>query len=302
MRILQVIPVFSEFFGGPVFDVRSISRRLARKHEVTIYTSTACDWNNDSEPREEWMDGYHVVYLPRLFKWEILRELDICSGMNKLLKENLANFDIIHLRAWRQFMEVVTHNYATIYGIPYIHQAHGSLSRTQKKGRKLLYDVMFGYRVLRDASSVIALSEVEANEYKMMGVSENKINVIPNGIESSEYEDLPPEGTFKKKYGIEDGRKIVLYLGRIHRTKGIDFLIKAYAYLLKDPMYENASLVVAGPDDGYLQEAKHLAVSLGITENVLFPGYYWDERKSQLLLMLPFVHIFDLMNRLDVSL
>ncbi|MBS7635564.1 glycosyltransferase, partial [Candidatus Bathyarchaeota archaeon] len=40
---------------------------------------------------------------------------------------------------------------------------------------------------------------------------------------------LPPKGAFKKKFGIDDDEKIVLYLGRIHRIKGVDILVKAFA-------------------------------------------------------------------------
>ncbi len=47
MRILEVIPVFSAPFGGPVTVVRSISKELAKRHEVTIYTTTASDPKHD---------------------------------------------------------------------------------------------------------------------------------------------------------------------------------------------------------------------------------------------------------------
>lgn len=278
MKILQVIPVFSDFFGGPVFDVRAVSRRLARKHEVTIYTTTAYDWNNDTKPGEEWVNDYLVVYFPRIFKIKTLQDIHVCKGMDGYSKQ-VNDFDIIHLHTWRQYMEIVMHHYARKYGAPYIHQSHGSLRKIEKKGRKWLYDVIFGYRVLKDASKVIALTENEAKEYKMMGVRKDRIAIIPNGIELPEYENLPAKGTFKSKYGISGDKKIILYLGRIHKTKGIEFLIKACASLLNNSAYKNTLLVIAGPDDGYLQEAKHLATSSGIIRNVLFPGLLVGQEK-----------------------
>lgn len=280
VKILQVIPVFSEFFGGPVFDVQSISSRLSEKHDVTIYTTNAYDWNNDTKLREEQVNGCRVVYFPRFFKWPLLRELLLCKGMNKVLNDDMANFDIIHFHTWRQYMEVVTHNCATKYRVPYVHQSHGALGKTERKGRKLLYETIFGRKILRDASGAIALSDLEAQEYRLMGVRKNKISVIPNGIELSEYKDLPPKGTFKEKYGIKDKQRIILYLGRIHRTKGIDFLINTYSTLLRDQEYRNTLLVIAGPDEGgYLQEAKQLVASLRITDNVLFPGILLGREK-----------------------
>ena len=39
-----------------------------------------------------------------------------------------------------------------------------------------------------------------------------KIEVIPNGIDLSEYADLPPKGSFKKKFGIDEDKKMIYIL------------------------------------------------------------------------------------------
>jgi glycosyltransferase involved in cell wall biosynthesis len=120
---------------------------------------------------------------------------------------------------------------------------------------------------------------VEAEQYKSMGVSDEKIAIIPDGIDLSEYVDLPPKGSFKKKFGIDNDKMMILYLGRIHKTKGIDFLVRAYACLLKSMKDDNAVLVVAGSDDGYLAGAKRLAVSLKIADKVVFTGMLTEKEK-----------------------
>lgn len=115
---------------------------------------------------------------------------------------------------------------------------------------------------------MFALSKKEVEQYKAMGVPDDKITVIPNGIDLSEYEDLPPRGKFRAKYGISEDRKIILYLGRIHKIKGIDFLIEAYANLVKNK-FNDALLVIAGPDDGCLRKLQALIKALRIEDNVL---------------------------------
>jgi len=278
MRILQVIPVFSDPFGGPVAVARSISKELAKRHEVTVYTTTALDSRHDFDPKEEEVNGYRVIYFKRTFKplcyTGFFGQLNLSSGMMKAVKENLRKFDIVHVHSWQQFPDIMVHHYATKYGIPYVLQVHGSLPRIMAKQRlKWIYDVFFGYKLLRDASKVIALSRVEAEQYRHMGVPEEKIAVIPNGIDLSEYADLPPKGSFKKKFNIQDGKKIILYLGRIHESKGIDFLIKAYAHMIKTMKCDNTLLVIAGPDDGYLTDAQSLVQSSGASDSVLFTGF-----------------------------
>ena len=57
-------------------------------------------------------------------------------------------------------------------------------------------------RVLLSLQGLIAhaLSPTEAQQYRVMGVPEEKIAVIPNGIDLSEYRDLPPKGSFKRSF------------------------------------------------------------------------------------------------------
>ena len=105
-----------------------------------------------------------------------------------------------------------------------------------------------------------------------MGVDENKIEIIPNGIDLSEYQKLPPKGSFKKKYGIEDNKKIVLYLARIHKIKGPDILVKAFALLKKNIDLKNVVLVLTGPDDGFLSTVESLVARLELNENILLTG------------------------------
>lgn len=144
---------------------------------------------------------------------------------------------------------------------------------------KWIYDVLFGYRLLMDAARVIALNRVEAEQYKRMGVPEEKIAIIPNGIDLSEYAQLPPKGSFKKKHGIDEEEKIVLYLGRIHRIKGIDILVKAFADVVEK--LDGVWLVVVGPDDGYLSQLKALTKALKIENNVLITGPLYDRDKLE---------------------
>jgi len=284
MRVLQVIPVFSDAFGGPVSVVRSISKELAKKHEVVVYTTTALDLKHDFNPKEEEVNGYRVIYFPRTFKplcySYLLGQLNLSLSMAKAVRQNIKKFDIVHLHSWRQFPDIVVHHYAKKYGIPYILQVHGSLPRIMvKRTLKWIYDISFGSKLLKDTSKVIALHRAEAEQYEAMGVPREKIAIIPNGIDLSGYAELPPKGSFKKKFNIPEDKKIILYLGRIHKIKGIDFLVKAYAYLINEMKCRDAILVIAGPDDGYLSEIKYLVQALGILNSILFVGPLYGEDK-----------------------
>ena len=282
MKILQVVPVFSDPFGGPVTVVRSISKELAKKHEVVVYTTTALDPKHDSDPLEEEVNGYKVIYFKRTLKTlcysGIFGQLNLSYGMMQAVKRNLREFDVVHVHSWQQFPDVLVHHFATKYGVPYVLQVHGSLPRIMVKQRlKWIYDVFLGYKLLKDASKVIALSQTEAEQYKTFGVPAEKIAIVPNGIDLTEYSDLPSKGSFKKKFGLDKNEKIVLYLARIHPIKGLDILVKAFASVLKEQ--KNLKLVIVGPDEGFLDKIKTLIQELGITANVIIVGPLYGKNK-----------------------
>ena len=285
MKILQVVPYFppAYAFGGPVKATYQISRELIKRgHEVVVYTTDAKNFNSRLEIDSSFTDEGIKVHRFKNLSMTFVKKfkLFITPQLALFAREEIKNFDIIHLQEYRTFQNIVIHHHARKHDIPYVLQVHGSLPRIGAWRRlKSIYDVLFGYRLLRDASKVIALTRVEAEQYRSMGVPEEKISIIPNGIDLSEYADLSPKGSFKKKFGIPEDKKIILYLGRIHKIKGIDFLIKAYAYLKNKMNFKDAVLVIAGPDDGYLSEAKALAYTLGVSDSVMFvePLYGGDK-------------------------
>jgi len=285
MKILQVVNYFSPAyaFGGPAKTAFQVSRKLVKGgHEVVVWTSDAKDRDSRLavEPVKV-VDGINVHYMRNLSMMTIKKSnLFITPELISKVKEEIKEFDIIHLHGYRTFQNIVVQHYSKKYGVPYVLQARGSLPRIMAKQRlKWIYDVFFGYRLLRDASKVIALCRIEADQYMDMGVQDEKIKIIPNGIELSEYADLPPKGSFKEKFNIPKDTKIVLYLGRIHTIKGIDFLVKAYAHLIKK--FKNILLVVVGPDDGYLDKLRWLISSLNIADDVLLTGSLYGKDKLE---------------------
>lgn len=289
MKILQVVPYFppAYAFGGPVEVASQVSRELLKRgHDVVVYTTDAKDPNSRLNVESvRIVDGIKVHYMRNLSMMPVKKsKLFITPELISTLKEEVKKFDLIHLHEYRTFQNLIVHHYARKHGVPYVLHAHGSLPRHYgKEELKWIYDVLFGYRLLRDAAKVIALSEVESQQYGSMGVPDEKIAVIPNGIDLSEYAVLPPRGSFKRKFGIPDRKKIVLYLGRIHKTKGVDLLVKAYAYIIKEMKCSDALLVIAGPNDGYLSEVRSLVTSLGISDSVLFTGFISSEDKLSAL-------------------
>jgi glycosyltransferase involved in cell wall biosynthesis len=285
INILQVHQVFNpNVASGAAKVAYDVSRFLIKRgHKIVFYASDMEDWLSRGTSGDSIVDGIKVRRFRTL--WQILaRELRIyvTPQLATISGDEIQKFDIIHLHGYTSFQSVVMHHYAKKYGVPYVLQAHGAIPRTGAWRRlKWLFDVFFGYRLLRDASKVIALSEIEAKEYAQAGVSRAKIAIIPNGIDLEEYRNLPPKGIFKKRFNIGKDKKIILFLGRINRFKGIDCLIDAFAYMTKSAKNDNVVLVIAGPDDGYLNETKVLVDRHEIGWRVFFSGPLFGMRKIE---------------------
>lgn len=287
MRILQVIPYFypAQAFGGPVKVAFDVGKELVRRgHEVVVFTSDAKDWKNRLNVESHEVEGMEVHYFRNMSMFFVKNSnLFLTPELLRKMRLDLKSFDLIHAHEYWTYQNIMAHHFARKYGVPYVLQAHGSLPKIGRGSRKWVYDVFFGHRILKDASKVIALNQSEVFQCRRVGVSKEKIAVIPNGIDLSKYVVLPAKGGFKKKFGIDDNNNLILYLGRIHKTKRIDLLIKAFAYLIGKMKLENASLVIAGPDDGYLEEVRSLIDSLNISDSTLVTGFISDKDRLHAL-------------------
>ncbi len=284
MKILEVSHSFVPCYkaGGVVRVVYELSKILVKKgHDVTVFTTDGCDNRlNVITNKSVLTEGINVYYFKNIsnlfrIKWKIATPpiffLKVRNG--------LQDYDLIHLHEYISVLNIIVYYYAKRYKIPYIVQAHGSLPHNNtKKIFRILFDYVFGYRLLNGASKVIALNQNEAKQYELMHVPKNKITIIPNGIDFTNYYNLPPKGLFKNKYLIPKDKKIILYLGRLNKNKGIDFLIESYASFLKKPRY-NTILVIAGSDDGYLKEIIELINRYQIAHNVIITGGISEEDK-----------------------
>lgn len=267
MKILQVIAYFTPRKGGDVNVCYNLSKQLAmRGHEVTIATS-------DHEFDKEYADSIEQVGV-KVIPFHCIA--DICAflvtpSIRKWMKFNINDFDLIHMHNFRSYQNNIVHYYAMQHKVPYILQAHGSVLRiVQRQFLKTLYDAVWGYRLLKNAIKVIAVTNNEVEQYIQMGVDQKKIAVISNGIDINKLNSKKNHGAFRKKIDINDER-LVLFLGRIHQGKGVDYLIRSFGRVLENE--NNAILVVVGPDDGYKRELERIIEELGIGNRVKFVDY-----------------------------
>ncbi|MDH7594430.1 MAG: glycosyltransferase [Methanomicrobiales archaeon] len=285
MKILQIVPTFvPSKFGGLVTVSFNISCSLVKQwHSVTVYTTDA-EIGSDRLKITEYsttFNGIDVRYFKNLnnyfaYKFRLFLPIGFC----KTAKRELKKHDIIHIHDFRTILTVISSYYARKYNIPYIIQSHGSvLPFFEKQLLKQAFDVIWGNKILQNASKCIALTKTESDQYIKMGVPEDRIVIIPNGLDLSQFSNLPERGTFRSKYGFSDKEQIVLFLGRIHKIKGIDLLIDAFSQVSEE--LPHARLVIAGPDDGYLSTVWEQIQRLKLNRKPLITGPLYGRDKLE---------------------
>ena len=153
---------------------------------------------------------------------------------------------------------------------PYIVSAHGMLERwalQAKRLKKAVYATLIETNNLRRAKCLRALTTAEVADYRRIGLT-NPIAVVPNGI-------AVPDGVsadlFNEAFPKLAGKRIVLFLGRLHAKKGLTMLVRAWAK--SGALFDDAHLVIAGPDfDRTQPDLEALVQELGINHQVTFTG------------------------------
>ncbi|MFC1933562.1 glycosyltransferase [Chloroflexota bacterium] len=284
MKILHVVSSFKPAWqtGGTSRVAYEISKSLAEKeHEVTVFTTDRGTKKGDVPKNQRiTVDNIRVYYFGNVSGYLARKKVVTPYYLPLIARKEIKGFDIIHVHEHRTIPAAIVHYYAKKHNIPYVLQTHGSLATFFQKGwLKRTYDATLGYGILQDAANVIAVTGAEAEQYKSMGVSEDRIRIIPHGVDLAEFKNLPERGEFRRKNSLGDVPRLILYLGRINKTKGLDLLVRAFADIAK--LLDDIRLVIAGADDGYLRALKGLTNELRIGEKILFTGPLYGRQKLE---------------------
>jgi len=268
MKILQVISSVNPEGGGPVEVLKRLGQELERTGHVA---EVACL----DDLGAQWLGGFPLTVHalgPGLFKY------GFSGRFVPWLRENAPRFDCVLVHGIWQYSS---------YGVwlalrgsktPYLVCPHGMLdpwfnrAYPLKHLKKILYWNLAEYGVLRDARAVVFTCEEERNLARK-SFSPYKLTeaVVSYGTASPEGDAESQRRAFLEKFPEASGKRVVLFLGRIHEKKGCDILIEAFSKAaLKDPVLH---LVVAGPDQtGLVSELKALAERLGVGKRITWTG------------------------------
>jgi glycosyltransferase involved in cell wall biosynthesis len=136
--------------------------------------------------------------------------------------------------------------------------------------------------MLRRARKIIAVSHFTkwelTNYYK---ISASKIQVIHNGVDINKFKPAIDKRTVKAELGFNPDDLAIVSVGRLYARKGLFTLIESIPAVTK--RFPNAKFIISGK--GQSDEIHKLiahAIKLGVKENIIFTGYYPDNKLPKL--------------------
>ncbi|MDA4132274.1 MAG: glycosyltransferase family 4 protein [Thaumarchaeota archaeon] len=212
----------------------------------------------------------------------LLRELDFLGQAERIISylADRGRIDLVH----------VTFDYPTFFfrlkrrGVPCVATVHHlhlaealsmlryESSVPRKIAQMLRASTLTGFegRLARQCEAVIAVSGFTAETVRrLLSVPREAVRIVKNGIDASEFAGGDPL-LFREKFPVL-GDKTVLYVGRLERSKGLHYLMPAFARVLSRVPDATMAVVGRGSDE-YLAELKIGARSAGISDRVVFTG------------------------------
>ena len=176
------------------------------------------------------------------------------------------------------------------YGLPVVYEVRG-LWHDSGVAQGMLVPDSEAYRqqheqhvnAMRQADAVVTLSEVLKAECIREGVDEDKIGVVPNGVEVEHYAPKNRSSELANRLSIELGDVVLGYIGLVRSLEGLRLLLQACEVLRR--RYVNLKvLIVGGGRD--LPALQREALERGLSDMVIFTGEIPHDQVSAYYAML----------------
>lgn len=277
MGVAHIVGYVGAQYGGVPQVVMALFRRMVDLGlNVSLWaTGTAHDAERSYGP------GSRVNVYERCWPKCWFRAPDLVRDLQAARDVNL-----FHLHGVWTHVQQATSRLARKRGTPYMITPHGVLlpRHVHSKGlKKHVYLSLVGKEMLRSSACLHAITPAEVEGFRHAGY-DGPVTVIPNGVDTPEY-DVPLAREEADTYWpILRGRRVVLFLSRLSPEKGLDEFIPAFADTAKREAYDDTLLVLAGSGtDHYCNEVTAIREKYRIQDRVIMVGFVQGREKELLM-------------------
>lgn len=257
--------------GGAEVRNYELGKRLsARGHEVHIFGVKW--WEGEDTFEYEGMTLHGVCKARNLYVngRRSISEAIIFSA--KLFPElRKENFDLIDVSVFPYFSCFTVKAVSVLKKVPSAFTWHEVWDDYwyEYLGRAGFFGKLVEKAISKLSGNNIAVSGWTKDRLESLGVPEEGITVIPNGVDLKRISGIESDGK-RKTAGLENKTYDIIFAGRLIKEKNVDLLIKAIAFLKADFPGIRCCIVGDGPEKAALVE---LAKETGVYGNIEFAGF-----------------------------
>jgi D-inositol-3-phosphate glycosyltransferase len=293
--------------GGMNVYVRELCRVLsARGWRIDIFTR----WQDPEAPRVQrvWQDCCRVIHIPagpvgpldRRTLFPLLPEF--VAGIRAFVEEDFGPdqdrpYDLIHTHYWLSGWAAV--ELRRWWDVPIVHMFHtlgrmkDSVAEAAGQDKPATTEAdnraAVEQQVMEAVDRIIAATPLDRQQMiDLYDADPQKIVVIPCGVDLDLFRPIDPT-LARRELGLENGRRLLLFVGRLDPVKGLDVLLEAMCELtrrMQPCRAQDLSLAVIGGDRESHLEAlttdldclAEIRVELGLDDLVIFIGSIDQQR------------------------
>lgn len=277
MKIIHVVENLDDEYGGPARSVANLAANMrALGYRSHLYSVAWRAGESNEVIKREGLNWHQFGLLGP-------RKVGLSPALHRALARDWECEDrLIHLHNLWTGVSLSAFAAATRRNVPFVVSPRGALYRwclAQGRVRKWLAWKVFQKRALERAALIHVTEEFELQRVRELGIR-TPVAVVPNCVEQMPAEALERWLTEREQ---RRGRRVFLFLSRVHKKKGIDLLLKAWSDSKAPRM--GAILRIAGPaEPRYQRELDALVARLAIRGSVEFIGMVRrDHRQEEFL-------------------
>lgn len=256
--------------GGAEFAAYHLALKMAKKNEVNVFTTSI-----NSKNSVEDYGGLDVHRYGTKFR------IDAGNMSFGLFTRPMSHdADIVHAHFSTPPGEIAGARCAKKTNVPFVLTYHGdwqeSFGGFIRRAALSVYNRYLLDKLLSRADVIISPSEYYINESRFLGKYQDKIAVIPNGIQIEDFDIPLSKEECKVKLELPPNKNMILFVGNLTPYKGPDVLVKAMPMITEE--VPDAELMFVG--GGKMRtDMEKLSKKLGIENYVKFAGFVEEHLK-----------------------
>lgn len=255
-----------------------IFRRLTEHADLNVKIFVGSGIPGTKTVNADNLSGLDVSIMPTWKKRMRSTDRDVGLLFNPTLPWQLWRYnpDVLLVQGGEPINNLLMLVYAKLFRKPIVWWSLGEI-RGQKYSRLgRMYRLVVQW-IERRATAYLGYSSVAVDYFLRMGYEPrrcfNLVNVVDTNKVLAEIAATRDQvAPLRTRLGL-DGKRVVLYVGAIMKTKKLDRLIRAFA-MLPDP-HDELRLLVVGDGD-FRAEAERVAAELRVTYRVIFTGAVYE--------------------------